>query len=73
MKPSLSTEVEVVETERMVGVDFFVEVGPEGVLLTIAADDRAEDIEVVLRGAQARELGDLLWERGAQASARLVD
>lgn len=69
MIPDESTEVEMIETVPMVAVDFFIESRPEGVSLTLAADDTEEDIEVMLTADRARELGETLYRAGCGPAA----
>lgn len=66
MIPGDSTEVEMIETEEVVSSDFFVERHSEGVVLTIAGDDRAEDIACLFTVERAREMSDILFSVSCQ-------
>lgn len=68
MKPSDSTDVEVVETVDLVNVDIMVEHEAGFVVLTLAADDADEDVSVRLSPAIAVEVSDLLHRQAFEAS-----
>lgn len=64
MIPDESSDCEMIETRQLVPTDIFTEATAEGVVLTIAADDTAEDIAILLPRERARELGDVLFRLG---------
>ena len=69
MKPGDDEQVEMIEDVELVDVDIFTEFDEARgvVLLTIAPDDRDEDIVVLLTGAKARAAGDSLFRLGCRA------
>lgn len=66
MIPGDSADVEMIETEEVVSSDFFVERHRDGVVLTIAGDDRPEDIACLFTVEKAREMSDLLFSVSCQ-------